>query len=132
MLHPLTETLDWQPLMEAGTRPSRYLKRAPNIIIYAMDKIIAIRRVILQDHHHFPGRTRHYVQAGPDARTEFPPFKSLAITIHPEDSGFYLMHVTEKGDCADTWHETLDEAFHQAEWEFGVRRDEWLEVNEPF
>ena len=92
-----------------------------------MSKMIAIRKVVLREHHLSPGRTSHYI----DGR-EFAPFKSLAITTYPGDSGCYLMHITADGQCADTWHETLDDAFHQAEYEFEVRRDEWEAVNEPF
>jgi hypothetical protein len=32
----------------------------------------------------------------------------------------------------DTWHQTLDDAYHQAEWEFGVRQEEWIEISEPW
>lgn len=42
------------------------------------------------------------------------------------------MHFCADGSGTDTWHETLEDAFHQAEWEFGVERSQWTEVNEPF
>lgn len=90
-----------------------------------------IRKVTLQNHHFSPGRTRHYDVNG-GVQTEFPPFKSLAITVYPRDPGYYFMHVSENRQCTDAWHSTLDEAFHQAKWELGVRRDEWIETSEPF
>ena len=89
--------------------------------------MVAIKKIVLGEHHLSPGRTRHCING-----TEFPPFKSLVIATYPGDPGFFLLHLAADGQCADTWHETLDDAFHQAEYEFEVRRDEWEEVNEPF
>ena len=37
---------------------------------------------------------------------------------------FYLDKFGE--EQADTYHETLEDAFGQAEFEFGVKKDEWL------
>ena len=91
----------------------------------------AIRKVTLGEHHLRPGRTRHFIGFG-EGRREFPPFTSLAITRYPGNSGFYLMHLCEDGQGTDTWHASLDDAFHQAEYEFGVRPDEWTEVDEAF
>jgi hypothetical protein len=42
------------------------------------------------------------------------------------------MHICENGQGTDTWHMSLDDAFHQAEFEFGVKAEEWIEANEPF
>jgi hypothetical protein len=45
------------------------------------------------------------------------------------DPGFYLLYCTAEGDeLSDTYHETIEAAFGQAEWEFGVRPDEWTRV----
>ena len=96
-----------------------------------MGQHIAIRTVTLGEHHLRPGRTQHSI-VGKDGRHEFPPFVELKITQFPGDSGYYLMHICEDGQAADTWHLTLDDAFHQAEWEFGVSPDEWTEINEPW
>jgi hypothetical protein len=57
---------------------------------------------------------------------DFPPFVSLEIVQYPNDSGFYLLHFCASGDVADTHHETVQEAMHQAEFEFGVQSDEWV------
>ncbi|MBB5318006.1 hypothetical protein [Tunturibacter empetritectus] len=42
------------------------------------------------------------------------------------------MHICEDNLGTDTFHETLDEALHQAEWEFEVRPEEWIDAQEPF
>jgi hypothetical protein len=89
--------------------------------------MIAIKRVALKEHHRRPGRTNHSFNG-----KEFGPFTSLEISQYPDDAGYYLMHICEDGGCADTWHESIDDALHQAEWEFGVRPGEWSETDEQF
>jgi hypothetical protein len=96
-----------------------------------MTRMIAIRKIKLQNHHLSPGRTKHRIVDNQGAR-DFPPFTALAITQSPGESGCYLMHLCDDGQAADTWHENLEDALHQAEWEFGVKPAEWQEVNEPF
>jgi hypothetical protein len=54
------------------------------------------------------------------------------ITQYPGKLSCYLMHICEDGSGTDTWHESLEDALLQAEWEFGVRLEEWTETNEPF
>jgi hypothetical protein len=93
--------------------------------------MVAIRRVELGAHHLNPGRTKHTLHDDKGVRP-FPPFTSLAITRYGDDPGYYLMHICNDNTGTDTWHEGLEDALHQAEWEFGVRPDEWIEVQEPF
>jgi hypothetical protein len=50
----------------------------------------------------------------------------LRIVQFANDPGFYLLYCTTGGEeLTDTYHDTLDAAFGQAEWEFGVKRPEW-------
>jgi hypothetical protein len=84
----------------------------------------AVKKVILGPHHLCPGRTRHSI-ADAKGQRDFPPFVRLEIAQYQGDQGFYLLHISEDGSIADTHHETLAEAFHQAEWEFEVKADEW-------
>lgn len=93
----------------------------------AIGKMIAIRKVVLSKHHLRLGRTKHSSNG-----KEFPPFNSLVICQSPDGAGYFLMHICENGQAADTWHENLEDAMHQAEWEFGVQAEEWFEANEPF
>jgi len=95
------------------------------------ETMIAVKKVTLGDHHLRPGRTRHFLGFG-EGKREFPPFTSLVITQYPGKLSCYLMHICEDGSGTDTWHESLEDALHQAEWEFGVRLEEWTETNEPF
>jgi hypothetical protein len=96
-----------------------------------MSQMLAIRTVKLNERHLRPGRTQHTV-ADNNGRREFPPFVELKITQYQGETATYLMHICEDGSVADTWHENLEDAYHQAEWEFGVGPDEWIEINEPW
>jgi hypothetical protein len=78
-----------------------------------------VGQVALQNHH-WPSKTRHTINGKP-----FGQFSRLEIVTHGEDAGVYLLHIGPNGRGTDTWHENPDDAFHQAEFEFGVRRDEW-------
>ena len=73
------------------------------------------------NHHLRPGRTRHRIDG-----KDFPPFVSLEIAQYPADGGFYLLHICGNGAVADTYHESMEEAMHQAEFEFGVQATEWV------
>ena len=42
------------------------------------------------------------------------------------------MHICANGLGTDTWDEPLEDAIGQAEFEFGMRPDEWTEINEPW
>jgi hypothetical protein len=78
-----------------------------------------IGRVELQDYH-WPSKTRHTINGQPCQ-----PFIRLEIATYGEEAGFYLLHLCSDGRGTDTWHATLDDALYQAEFEFGVKPDEW-------
>lgn len=80
-----------------------------------------LRRVRLDPSHQPTGRTRHYL-----GEEELPPPVELRIVQYPGDSGYYLFYCDDSGtELTDTYHDSLEEAFDQAEWEFQVRPDEW-------
>ncbi len=88
-----------------------------------------LRRVKLGSHHH-ASLTKHTIRDKNGERS-FPAFVTLEISSYPGEGSCYLFHICGDEQVADTWHQTLDEAFDQAEWEFGVRQDEWTVVTEP-
>lgn len=96
-----------------------------------MTVMMAIKKVALGSHHVDSGKTKHTLVDSAGARS-FAPFTSLVITRYPGDEGFYLMHVCADGTGTDTWHVSLEDALHQADWEFGVQTEEWIDVDEPF
>ena len=67
-------------------------------------------------------RTIHYGTNG-----RLPPPVALSIVQYAGDTGFYLFYLDETGhEQTDTYHDTLDAAFRQAEYEFGVKQNDWL------
>jgi len=91
---------------------------------------VEIKRVDLNDGHLRPGRTKHYL-CGPNGGREFPAFTSLVIAQYPGDSGYYLLHLCDDGTGTDTHHSTMEEAFHQAAYEFDVKPEEWINISNP-
>ena len=78
----------------------------------------------LTELHQPTGYTRHYsggVRVGKPV--------VLEIRQYVGDIGFYLIHLDELGqELTDTYHETLDSAFVQAEKEFGITKNEFTSV----
>jgi hypothetical protein len=53
------------------------------------------------------------------------PAQLRVVRLAPDD-GFYLLYCDADGrELTDTHHDSLESAFAQAEWEFGVKRAEW-------
>lgn len=68
------------------------------------------------------GRTRHVV-GDDEVRT----FAALALVRHGSDPGIYLLYCDDEWRAVtDTYHESVDQAVAQAEFEFG--RLEFLPV----
>jgi len=50
----------------------------------------------------------------------------LRIVRRDDGTGYFLLYCDKSGDeLTDTWHATLEDALHQAEFEFTVRPEEW-------
>ena len=91
-----------------------------------MTRPTVLRRMKLGPAHPPTGETRHYY-----GTVELPPPVELRIAQHVGDDGFYLFYCDETGrEQADTYHNSLEAAMQQAEFEFGVKPDEW-EVVDP-
>lgn len=64
------------------------------------------------------GRTRHVVSG-----QEVSDFAALAIVKYDSDSGVYLFYCDKNwNSVTDTYHENVDRAIEQAEFEFGSLR----------
>ena len=54
------------------------------------------------------------------------PLSSRLTPGSSQDRSYYLIPVDSAGsELTDTWHETIDEAMTQAEWELQVARADW-------
>jgi hypothetical protein len=74
------------------------------------------------------GRTRHFlaemVGDTPVPQKEMP--IPAWVEIRDHDGSFYLMYFDADGNyLTNTWHQTSEQAKHQAEFEFGISADEW-------
>lgn len=91
--------------------------------------MVVVKEVTLGRHHLRPGRTKHTLVDG-QGRRDFAPFTSLQIAHDPDSSGYFLLYFTEQGAGTDTFHLSLEDALHQAEWEFEVKSEEWTDVRD--
>ena len=86
-----------------------------------MPEYQVIRRVRLGAGHAPTGRTVHR-----RGEAEIPVPAELRIIQAAGESGCYLVHLDAAGaELTDTFHDTLEDALAQAEWEFQVRPGEW-------
>lgn len=72
----------------------------------------------------FPHGGWHAANATDPASNVLP----FCFEITDDGSGNFLLcyHSLDRVFCADTWHETLEEAFAAAHEAFGIVRSEWL------
>src|SRR5688572_2036314 len=80
-------------------------------------------------------KVRHYWGMPPmddgadDSRQLMPP--ALFLLIDENTDGVLLVRHSESGAfCGDTWHESIEDAKHQADYEFGTAVGEWIPVPE--
>lgn len=86
-------------------------------------KLFSIR---LDARHASTGSTNHYRDGG-----LLPRPCALEIVRYENQPGVFLHYLDEVGDAqTDTWHQSLEDAFHQARTEFGVVGIEWAAHNE--
>ncbi len=85
-----------------------------------------LKRLDLQPRHSSKSEARHYLPS--DQANPYPHFVSLEIAKYDNDGGYYLFHITEDGENSDTYHSSMQEAMEHAEFEFGVKPEEWIDV----
>jgi len=70
------------------------------------------------------GKTRHFFGNELLSKPSF-----LQIAKYDDDPGYYLFYLdSDKDVLTDTYHETIDKAFEQAEWEFGIKLVNWSSI----
>ena len=81
----------------------------------------------------FVNRTKHYLGMPPeltggiDHRREMP-IASVLIIEEKQDGIFLFRYTTDRQFVGDTWHQSLDDAKDQAEWEFSGHLSDWSVV----
>jgi hypothetical protein len=78
-------------------------------------------------------KSKHYkglppdLTAGKDLRTEMKP--AAVVVIEDDQDGVFLYRYDAQANCVgDTWHQNLDEAKGQAQFEFENILSEWVEI----
>ena len=77
------------------------------------------------------GATRHsYGQVIDGKLVQGPPmapFAALAIVQYPGDEAFYLLYLDKDWEeVTDTWHQSVDDAMRQAEFEYEGASVKWM------
>jgi hypothetical protein len=96
-----------------------------------MNEMAVVRKAVLNERHLRPGRTHHTI-LDKQGKREYPPFASLFITDTQEYSEVIMWRLCENGEAAHAHHDSIEDAFHQAKFEFEVMPTDWVETNEPF
>lgn len=67
------------------------------------------------------GKTKHIIEGSVVSS-----FYKLQIAQYNKDSGYYLFYLDEDDDVVtDTYHDTIEHAERQADFEFEVKPEEW-------
>jgi hypothetical protein len=83
-----------------------------------------IKRFFFKEDTKSTGKTVHY-----SGRNELPVPFSLEIIQYNDDAGYYLFYLDKNGEVqTDTYHDSLQAAMEQAQWEFDISEDDWEEV----
>ena len=95
-----------------------------------MSEYLIHRRITLKSHHQPTGKTRHTEGfLGPEGLISGPELArphGLVIAQLPPDEGYYLLYLDQEGnEITDTYHDYLEAALAQAEWEFDIEPTEW-------
>ena len=80
-------------------------------------------RIRLRNDHRPTGNTTHTVHGS----VVKPPYE-LRIVQFDGDPGFYLIHFSQnEEEIADTYHDSYGQAMDQAEFEFGIKQEDWTQ-----
>lgn len=91
-----------------------------------MRNYLILQEIVLSAQNQPTGNTKHF-----KGQEELPTPHSLKIVRYPDDLGYYLLYFDEQGnELTDTYHEQLEDAVSQAEWEFSVSAEQWTMVQE--
>jgi hypothetical protein len=89
-----------------------------------MPEYVTLRSVRLGPTHRPTGKTRHLVGG-----QEMAVPSELRIVQYSGDRGYYLLYLDANGcEQTDTYHDSIDDAMAQAEWEFTVSPGEWMSI----
>lgn len=57
--------------------------------------------------------------------------KWLIIESDESDTkGYFIYYYVSENNAFDTWHMTIDEAFQAAYSQYGIKKEDWVVINE--
>jgi len=66
------------------------------------------------------------VDGVPRAISDLPDADRIEIVPGKFEGSFMIYRYTRDGEfCGDTWHQNLDDAFHQAKYEYGLQESDF-------
>lgn len=93
-----------------------------------MSEYIVLKKIQLGLNHLQIGKTRHYIG------NSLLPAACLLEIVKMNDvneAGVYLIYYDEYGqEMTDTFHDTIEKAMAQAKWEYLVKPDEWVDIQD--
>ncbi len=76
---------------------------------------------------HFVGLP-HEIALNPQQTPVELPSADRLVIVQSSEEGFLLYRFTQDGDFAgDTWHLSLDDVYHQAQFEYGIQPTDWID-----
>lgn len=83
-------------------------------------------KIALDKYKHFStGRVIHSNEYGVISPPTF-----LSIVLYEDDEGFYLIYSdSNMNEQIDTYHDSLNSAFDQAQFEFNIQPSEWIRIS---
>jgi hypothetical protein len=83
-----------------------------------------VRRVELEPHHQAKGHVHLFVEGKP-----MPQPKLLEIQKLPEADACHMVYIDGMNyELSETWHPSVDAAMYHAQWEYGVKPEEWVNL----
>ena len=83
-----------------------------------------MRRVKLEPHHEPKGNVHYFVEGKP-----MPKPKTLEIVKLPAADACHLIYVDSNDyELSESWHPTIDAAMYHAQWEYGIKPEEWTNL----
>jgi hypothetical protein len=93
-----------------------------------MNSYKILKKINLSNQHKPTGKTKHYRAKNFNFsdREELPSPSSLQIVQFLDDPGYYLLYFDKQGEeLTDTYHESIEKAMDQANFEFNILPHEW-------
>lgn len=86
-----------------------------------MQNYIVLKNANIKVDCHLPRKTSHIV-FGKEAIIP----SKLQIVKYLDTEGFYLIYLSsDDKEITDTFHDSINGAMEQAEWEYGVKKNDW-------